>query len=363
MRKKFKHIFSLLALLTIVIILLFSKIVSQTVLEGIKICTNLLIPSLFIFLIISEFFYRTNALNYTLKPFSIMCEKLFKIDRKIGPIAFFSLICGYPSGANLISNLVQEKKISKQTATRMLYFCVNSGPAFLISGVSLVLSNKITFGLILFASQIAAFLIVGTLSSIGKKMEFVENFSNNKSNITQALVFSVKNSIRNMAIICGFTLFFTAIINFFFKLNILNINSYSLLKPIFAGLLEVTNGVLNCTQINNIKIFLILSFITSFGGLCVHFQIIAIISKSKIPLKNFYIWRIIYCIISMTTSTILLTKFADPISTFYTANLKNKIYVHDPKVSISLIILSIALLFCEKKIIIIKRKLQKRNKR
>ena len=155
MQKNIKYIFSFLSLLIIAVVLIFSKIVSQTVIEGIKICTNLLIPSLFIFLIISEFFYRTRALNYILKPFNIISEKLFKIDRKIAPIAFFSLICGYPSGANLITNLVQEKKISKQTATRMLYFCVNSGPAFLIGGVSVALSNKITFGLILPLKRIA----------------------------------------------------------------------------------------------------------------------------------------------------------------------------------------------------------------
>ena len=363
MQKNIKYIFSFLSLLIIAVVLIFSKIVSQTVIEGIKICTNLLIPSLFIFLIISEFFYRTRALNYILKPFNIISEKLFKIDRKIAPIAFFSLICGYPSGANLITNLVQEKKISKQTATRMLYFCVNSGPAFLIGGVSVALSNKITFGLILFTSQVVAFFFVGTLSSIGKNLEVVNLNSEKKSSIAHALVTSVKNAIRNMAIICGFTLFFTAIINFFFKLNFLNINSHVHIKPIVAGFLEVTNGILNCSTINDVIFFIIVSLITSFGGICVHFQIIAIISKAKIPLKNFYIWRIVYCLVSTLTAILLFTKFAIPISTFSTQNLKNKICAHSPKISISLIILSLALLFCEKKIIIIKEKFKKQNKR
>ena len=174
MLKKIKFIISIFCLFIIIFVLAFSKTISTAVTQSLLICINILIPSMFIFLIISEFFYKTNILNHILKPFSFLCEKLFKIDRKIGPILFFSLICGYPAGANLISNLVKENKISKKTANRMLYFCVNAGPSFLIGGVSIPLSNDITVGIILFISQIISFFVVGTFSSIGEKLEKVK---------------------------------------------------------------------------------------------------------------------------------------------------------------------------------------------
>ena len=353
--KKTKILISISCLLIIFCSLIFSKIIATSIFESIVICIKILIPSIFIFLIISEFFYKTNALNKALKPFNFLCEKLFKIDRKLGPTMFFSLICGYPAGANLIANLVKNKIISKQTATRMLYFCVNAGPSFLIGGISIPLSNSIYFGVILFISQIISFFVVGFLSSIGTKLEKIEKLSNKTDGFSTTLVSCVKNSTKNMAMICGFTIFFSTIINCVFKLNVLNINSHKYLKPLVAGFLEITTGITKCLNLTDLNFFIIAALISSFGGLCVHFQILAITSKEKIHFKNFYIYRLIYCLTSVLTSTALFIKFLKPISAFAQIPLKNNITYHTPIISISLIILSISLLFCEKKIIIMKK--------
>lgn len=358
--KKIKNIISIFSLIILVCIILFSKQFYEFAVQGIGICINILIPSLFIFLIISEFFYRTKALNFILKPFSFACEKLFKIDRSIGPVIFLSLMCGYPTGANLITNLVQKKIISKKTASRMLYFCVNAGPSLLINGISIHFSNSITFGVILLISQITAFFVVGIFSSIGEKLEKVQNIEIKEKDFKAsiALILSVKNSIKNMAIICGFTIFFSAIINFILQLNIFDINSKFYLKPLIMGLIEVTNGAINCNQINNINIFLILALITSFGGLCVHMQILAITSRAKIPFKNFYLWRIIYVLVSITTSAFIFTKFTLP-TNIEQKIIKQNITIHTPIISICLLILSITLLCCDKKVIIISRRRRK----
>lgn len=354
--KKMRYVVSLISFFIIIYMLISSKIISIALLEGLKICTNILIPSMFVFLIISEFFYKTKALNLILKPFSFLCEKFFKIDRKLGPVVFYSLISGYPAGANLIASLLKENVISKKTASRMLYFCINSGPAFLIGGISIPLSNSITFGLILIISQTISFFVIGILTSFGVKLEKINIKNQKEYTISTALVSSVKNSVRNMAIICGFALFFSAIVNLIFSLNFLNINSYFYLKPLVAGFFEITNGVMQTTQINNINIFLIITLLTSFGGLCVHFQIFTIMSQIKISFKKFYLWRILYCLINLTTATFFFTKFTIPISTFFLKSSKNKITTHNPMISICLIVLSISLLCCEKKIIIIRNK-------
>lgn len=354
--RKMRYVGSLIALFVIIYTLTSYKILSIALLEGLKICTNILIPSMFVFLIISEFFYKTKALNLILKPFGYLCEKLFKIDRKLGSVVFYSLISGYPAGANLIANLLKENIISEKTANRMLYFCINSGPAFLIGGISIPLSNSLTLGLILFISQTISFFIVGILTSFGAKLEKINIKNQKEYTVSTALVSSVKNSVRNMAIICGFTLFFSAIINLIFSFNFLNINSHFYLKPLIAGFFEITNGVMQTTQINNINIFLIITLLTSFGGLCVHFQIFTIMSQIKISIKKFYLWRILYCLINLTAATFLFTKFIIPISTFFLKSTKNKVTTHSPVISICLIVLSVSLLCCEKKIIIIRNK-------
>ena len=362
MLKQIKNTISIVSLIVVAFALFFSKILSSAAYEGIKICTNILIPSMFVFLIISEFFYKSNALNFILKPFNFLCEKLFKIDKSLGPIMFFSLICGYPAGANLIKNLVEKKTISKETANRMLFFCVNSGPAFLIGGVSIPFLGSIKFGVILFISQIVAFFVVGTLSSIGKNLEKININLKSKNSAAQNFVSSVKNSTKNMATICGFTIFFTALIRTIFSFNFFSKNLNNYLAAIFSGLIEVTNGVVKCFLIKDFKIFLILALITSFGGICVHCQIIAIISKTKIPFKNFYKWRIIYCTISVLVSAFLLKNFSIAVLTIKQNMVQNNVKIHNPLISISLVVLSIALLCCEKKMVIMKKKFKFKNK-
>ncbi len=353
MKFKFKFIIGAIAIMILLTTLFYSKQIANAIEDGIGICLNILIPSLFIFLVLSDFFKKTGLLEIILKPFSIVCSKLFKLDISLGPTLLFSLICGYPAGARLISDMVLSGKISKKIATRMLYFCVNSGPAFLIGGISVPLFCSIVPGIILFFSQIVAFFLVGIFSSIGKSIEKTKTNKNNMP-ITQAFVISVQDSAKSMAIICSFTLFFSGIIGLFNQLNILNINSNRYLKALLIGLIEVANGTAYCKNINGLGMFLIISLITSFGGICVHCQLKAILYNAKIKFGTFYLWRIIYCTISILVSWILFLHIKIPAHAFAGSAIRNHISTQNPISSIILIILSIALLCCDKKAVIIK---------
>ena len=354
MKSTLKFVEGIISISIIVIVLVHSKMISNHIKYGLIICFDILIPSMFIFLVISDFCQKTGVLDLILKPFSYVCGKLFKLDYSLGPTLLFSLICGYPAGIHLISDLVLKNKIDKKTATRMLYFCVNSGPAFLIGGISIPIFNNILPGIILFVSQIASFFIVGTLCSIGSKPKTV-NLIKSESQKINTFILSVKNAVHSMIIICSFTLFFSGIIGILTELNIFNIKANKYFISFFTGIIEVTNGVICCKQINGLGMFLILSFITSFGGICVHFQIKSIASRANIPFNKFYLWRILYCLISTNISCYLFTKIKLPIDVFSNNISSNNISTNSPISSLSLIILSVALLCCDKKIDIIKK--------
>ena len=358
MKSKIKFIEGLISISVITVVLIYSKVISNYIKDGLIICLDILIPSMFIFLVISDFCQKTSVLDLILKPFSYVCGKLFKLDYSLGPTLLFSLICGYPAGIHLISELVLKNKIDRKTATRMLYFCVNSGPAFLIGGISIPIFNNIIPGIILFTSQIISFFIIGTLCSIGAKAKTV-SLTKSKPQKVNAFISSVKSAIHSMIIICSFTLFFSGIIGIITELNIFNIKTNRYFVSIFTGLIEVTNGVICCKQINGLGMFFILSLITSFGGVCVHFQIKSIASKANIPFGKFYLWRIIYCLISTTISCYLFNKLQIAIDVFSNSISSNNISTNSPISSFSLIILSIALLCCDKKIDIMKKRFKR----
>lgn len=352
----FKTLVSIASTATIAIVLINAKIVSKSIINGLNICLNVLIPSMFLFLIISDIFQKTNALKFVLKPFEPIFAKLFKVKENLTSTLVFSLICGYPAGAYLISNLLDEKQISKKTATRLLCFCVNSGPAFLIGAISIPLTGNILYGIFLFISQITAFFVVGTLCSLRKKTDRIQIKQPKKTNIAQVFVESVNKSIKTMAIICGFCLLFSAIIGLIFETNFLNfLNPIDQTKKaLISGFLEVTNGILTFQKIENLNVFLAIALITSFGGLCVHCQLKAILAKHKISFKKFYAWRIIYCLISVFVCFLLFKATKLCATTIAISNIKPKISTNSIIPSFGLIILSITLLCCDKKNTIIK---------
>lgn len=358
--KIFKIAASATAAFSIVLILINSKTISNSVLNSLLICINVLIPSIFIFLIISNFCQETNVLKFVLKPFDPVFKKLFKTNKNLTSTIFFSLICGYPTGAYLISNLLENEQISKKTATRLLCFCVNSGPAFLIGAISVPFTGNIVIGMILFISQTIAFFVVGTLCSFNAKVENV-NFSNNKAGflknkktISQIFVNSINRAIKTMAIICGFTILFSAIIGLVLQLTSFDFKNDEIFRAIVSGFFEVTNGITVFSEIKNLKTLLTLALISSFGGLCVHCQLKAILSKFEISFRKFYAWRIIYCMVSLIACYVLFKTWPLHIATFSISKIKPGISTNGIVPSIGLIILSIALLYCDKKSTIIK---------
>ncbi len=332
----------------LILLIIFSSDVSQAVSESVSICLNILIPSLFVFLILSDFFIQTGWLSHILKPFSFICSKLFHIPSSLGPAVFMSLVCGYPVGAKLIARMVEEKTISDKLGERLLTFCVNAGPAFLIGGVAIPIFSSLKLGLIIFISHITAFFIVGICSGIGKKAERL-NISNVAVSPSEALVSSVRSATMAMVNICAFVLLFSGILGMLKQIGFFNAleNIFSNLIPsgsastIVAGALEVSSGVFLSKDVVGTLSFFIVVAVTAFGGICVHLQIRSILCKTKISMKLFYRYRILYLLISLFTSAILFFFIGDTAAVFSTAsNITPSADHGDPFASILLLIFS-----------------------
>lgn len=124
-------------------------------------CFGLLIPSLFPFVALSS--YGVNApvgcvINRLLSPFT---RYILRLPENCGVTVIMGLIGGYPSGASGISSLLSSKQIDRQTAARLLCFCVNPGVAFVISFLGMSVLNSRRTGLLLFCSVLLSSLLIG----------------------------------------------------------------------------------------------------------------------------------------------------------------------------------------------------------
>lgn len=223
--------------------------------------------------------------------------KIFKTSGQ-GAYAFVIGLCsGYPIGAKTVCELKNEGYLEKNEAQRLLGFCNNSGPLFILGtvGSAMLLNEKIGFlllllhflsafltGLMLRAFSKNAFSYNIKKSSFKKALKEIIIFrQKNKKPIGEIMAISVKASMETLLQIGGFIILFSVLGGIlsplfdFFSLN-------PALKGFFMGILEITNG---CSLLANnpdpFKISLIIGLI-SWGGFSIHAQSLAIIAKTDL---------------------------------------------------------------------------------
>ena len=100
---------------------------------GMTLWLNTLIPTLLPFIILTGMLTHTGHIRKFLLPF----ESFFRIFPGVsiwgGYVFILGMLCGYPLGAKLASDLYESQKISKKEALYLTTFCNNPSPAFIIT--------------------------------------------------------------------------------------------------------------------------------------------------------------------------------------------------------------------------------------
>lgn len=362
-----KIIYSILIAFILIFLIINSKSISNSAIEAINICMYTIIPSLFSFMVISNFIMLTDFSNIIFTPFNWLSKYIFKVNKRYTYIIILSLFAGYPIGAKLINELLRNNEIDNDTANRMILFCMNAGPAFIFGAVAIPIFNSYTIGIIIFISHILSCIIIGFISSICIKYTET-NYINNKNNInySNALIASINMTVKSIINICAFIILFAVITNILTNDKVLELLSFitrnnlnkDLIKNFFISILEVSNSVKNLINISShINILVLSSGITAFGGVCIIFQVFSILNNCKIKYFKFILYRLIYSCISMAL-TYILSKFLNIYIPIFSHNEKVNIqlYSTSPIVSILLIILSLVLLFSTNRYDIISKK-------
>lgn len=343
--------------LGIFFLIVFSAELAEGIRRGLDLCWRLLIPSTFLFLAVSNFLTSTPAGDWIARPFAPL-SRLLRIPRPAMTIVVLSLVGGYPVGAKLLTDAVRRGALPARTADRMLAFCVNCGPAFLITGIGVGIFRNLSSGVVIYLSQIIACLAVGCLSGIGKAADPWNaprtGTASGPPSPSRTLVCSVNEATRTMATICAFVTAFSAL---------LSAASLPLSRlpgdagRLVFGLLEVTAGCSGLPELTACNPLLAAVVFTAFGGICVILQICAILHGSGISLRTFLLWRIPYTLISLGVSELLFCCLPGTVPAL-SANhaLSCGWYSVSPAATIFLAFLCIMLLFFSRKSDKIKRK-------
>lgn len=301
-KKSFSSVTTVLLIAATVIFNVFlSDKISHSVKVGLSLCANVIIPSVFPFLILSDFLYANldfSSIKFVGKTFT----RLFKIG-EAGVYAFIlGALCGFPLGVKCAAELYENGRISRDEAERLIGFCNNTGPAFLICGVGLGLRGDIADGILLYFSMIISASLVGIIFSIGK------NSSSSQSENPTKKLFSITASIKNAGAsilnICAYLTFFACALGIL--RGILGENLlYISLVPFFE--VGSAASILSKTHlINRLQSLALTSFAVSFSGLSVHLQALSFIDKTDLSAKKYFAMKTVQGIISAIITALIL---------------------------------------------------------
>lgn len=352
----FNNIGTIFAFITcFYLIINYSKSISSGIKTGLLICANIIIPSLFIFMVFTSYFQKSGGIFLVSKILSPFTKYVLHIDKSLGGVILLSLIGGYPVGGKLISSLVEENKIDLKTAEKMLPFCVNAGPSFLITAVGVSMYKSLTFGIYLYTTQILASLLLLSIFCRNTKNKSYGKEQNCNVNFAQCFTSSVSQSVTTLIGLCGYIVFFSALTSFLkdnnFIYNFLNnihlSNSLSkVISDILIGLLEVTGGIVNFATYPQNCVSIIL-FLISFSGISVIFQVLSFFKEYKVSAGKFIMMKVVHGAFTVLVGKILYPIFMANIKVEGIYNILS--YQKDNNKYIILFILSciILLIFCK----------------
>lgn len=335
MKKNTRALFVILALSIIILLLFFPQEATSGAKNGLVISSSVIIPVLFPFSVATVFAVKINLFSY-LEPIEKIFKKTLGLDAQMFSVMILSFLGGYPIGSKLINELYKNRKINKTQCHYMLCFCVNGGPAFIISAIGTIMLNSKQIGIALFFSHILASLLIAFFCSY-KLREFIDADYDKKIsvNFKNAFSYSIIEASDSIIKVCAFVIFFSSINEIIFT-----IIKNEFLRKIFLSL-EVTNAVANTENIY------LIAFWLGFSGINIWCQVLAITTDCSVNIKLFVFSRFLHGILNYLFFNAIVHIFNIKVQTF-SSNINDKIPENFGKteLSISLLVLIFFLIVC-----------------
>ena len=268
----------------IICFIVFSVKAKAQALEGMKLCLNVIVPTLLPILILTNTIIKSNSRAFLETVFSPLA-RLLRLPKCACCALILGLIGGYPTGAILSNELFNLHLIDNQTAKRLLRCSFCGGVAFIITAVGTIHLNSTKTGIIIYTINVLSSIIICVADGIihPNTNKSTQEYSIGSQNFCNALINSIECSTKSVAVMCGCIVFFSAIC------GLVSI------PPFAMPLIEITNGIF---KFNGSISLPYLCFFLSFGGLCIHLQILNVIKSTGIGYIDFFVHRVVGGLIS-----------------------------------------------------------------
>jgi len=276
--------------------------------DGLSLCGNVILPSLFPFFVLSSLVVELGMSRCLGRLFQPVMAPLFRVNGACASAVALGFIGGYPVGARTAIALYENGQCSRAEAERLLAFCNNSGPAFILGVVGTGVFGSGAAGLLLYLAHAAASICIGILfrfykaGPTARREERQSRPQFHAQRFTTAFTGSIKNSFLSTLNICAFILFFTVTIRMLTLSGVLTGLARLLSRlcaplgldqvwaeRLLTGLLEVSSGVSSLTGGALSGRLSMAAFMLGWAGLSVHCQVLAFLGDSGLSMGT-YLW-------------------------------------------------------------------------
>ncbi len=306
-------------------VLFWPQAVATGISRGLSVSGTVLIPGVFPFLVISGFLVHSGLCDSIGRRLGKVMRVLFYLPGCAAPAVLIGLCGGYPAGGAAIAALYRNGSINARQGKRLLHFCVNAGPSFVISTVGAGLLGDVRLGVLLYVAHLLTALFIGVVDGLLERREtdFCEGKvypSSASPSALTALVEAVNGGCEGLLSMCGFVMLFSALLAVLDGSGVFTaFGSDSLLYALVAGFFEVNCGCIEAVR--HPAVLLLLGTLMGWGGLSVHGQLAVTLSGTGLMDRGFFAARLLQGLLGGVISVLLSALIPLPLPTIQNGNI------------------------------------------
>jgi len=273
------------------LLVLYSPLALEGARKGLALCGQVIIPSMYPFFVLAGIFTQSQ-------------RGAKKFPAALGAV-LLGFLGGYPLGAKTAAQLLEQGAVTRAQAQKLQLFCVNAGPAYLIGAVGSGLLGSRRAGMILFASMLLSGLAMGILTRFLPLEEkakpvgaaFLPPAHSSPANplppaqrppFDHILLGAVTQATGSILGVCAWVVLFSSLC------ALLQLLPHGLWPaiPALNVLLEVSSGSVAVARAS--MPLPVLCAALGWGGLAVHCQLLGDIRKTGLPLRLFWVSRLLH---------------------------------------------------------------------
>ena len=275
---------------------------SKFTLDGITVWALSVLPSVFIFFVLSSLLCSLSLVSSLSKKLSPLSKRLFNLSGLSFYALFMSALSGYPTGAKITVELYKSGAISHEEAKTTALLSSTGSLSFFLGTIGNMLDTFSAL-LILACHFISVFISAFIFRNKDKAQSSSPYIYNNVDNIIYNSIYS---SVISVLILGGIITFYYVLIEMAFDFGILSPFNYlfslvfgneALSKAFLTGIFESIKGIKLISLCQSKLVIPLIGFIITFGGFSVITQTAIYLKQAKIKTAPFVLIKLLQAVI------------------------------------------------------------------